>query len=79
LNIFLGIVLGALIAAAAAVAAEFTRGNVETPKELELLSGSQVLATIPRQGRDRRSLIIDKRRLLTVGNPPPEFVPEVSE
>ncbi|HEV7397685.1 MAG TPA: GumC family protein [Pyrinomonadaceae bacterium] len=79
LNLFLGIVLGVLISVAAAIAAEFTRGNVETPQELELLSGSQVLATIPKQGRDRRSLIIDKRRLLTVGNPPPEFVSEVNE
>lgn len=78
LNLILGIVLGALISLAAAVTAEFLRGNVETPRELEMLSGSHVLATIPVQSRDSRSLIIDKRRLLSVGNPP-ELSAEVNE
>src|SRR6185312_1916458 len=78
LNLILGIVMGALISLASAITAEFLRGNVETPRELEMLSGSHVLATIPVQGRTRRSLIIDKRRLLSVGSPA-EVAAEVSE
>jgi len=78
LNLILGIVMGALISLASAITAEFLRGNVETPRELEMLSGSHVLATIPVQSRTRRSLIIDKRRLLSVGSPA-EVAAEVSE
>jgi uncharacterized protein involved in exopolysaccharide biosynthesis len=63
LNLLLGLVLGLLVSGGSAVAAEFLRENVQTPRELELLSGSAVLATIPRDSGGRRSLIIDKRRL----------------
>jgi succinoglycan biosynthesis transport protein ExoP len=66
LNLVLGIVLGALVALAGAITAEFLRESVETPRELEL--SGQVLATIPKLARGRGSLIIDKRRLLTAGN-----------
>ena len=63
LNLFLGLVLGALVSVGSVVAAEFLRQNVATPRELEILSGSPVLATIPKATGGRRSLIIDKRRL----------------
>lgn len=63
LNLLLGVFLGALVSVGSVITAEFFRENVETPRELELLSGSQVLATIPKNGSGRRSLIIDKRRL----------------
>jgi uncharacterized protein involved in exopolysaccharide biosynthesis len=63
LNLLLGIFLGAVVSIASVIAAEFFRENVQTARELELLSGSPVLATIPQNGGGRRSLIIDKRRL----------------
>ncbi len=66
LNLLLGIVLGVFIALGSAIAAEFLRESVETPRELEL--SGQVLATIPRFSPARASLIIDKRRLLTAGS-----------
>jgi uncharacterized protein involved in exopolysaccharide biosynthesis len=68
LNLVLGIVLGALIGLGSAITAEFFRESVETPRELELSAGGQVLATIPKLARGRGSLIIDKRRLLTAGS-----------
>lgn len=63
LNLMLGLFLGALVSIGSVIIAEFFRENVETPRELELLSGSQVLATIPKNAGGRRSLIIDKRKL----------------
>lgn len=68
LNLLLGLVLGALVSLGSAMAAEFFRESVETPRELELSAGGQVLATIPKLARGRGSLIIDKRRLLTAGS-----------
>jgi uncharacterized protein involved in exopolysaccharide biosynthesis len=74
LNLILGIVLGAIVSVGSVLAAEFTRQNVETPRELEILSGSPVLATIPKDVGGRRALIIDKRRLaLPPGEPEMEW------
>jgi uncharacterized protein involved in exopolysaccharide biosynthesis len=68
LNLLLGLVMGVLVSLGCAITAEFFRESVETPRELELSSGAQVLATIPKLARGRGSLIIDKRRLLTAGS-----------
>jgi uncharacterized protein involved in exopolysaccharide biosynthesis len=70
LNLLLGLVMGVLVSLGCAITAEFFRESVETPRELELSGGAQVLATIPKLARGRGSLIIDKRRLLTAGSEP---------
>jgi hypothetical protein len=60
--------MGVFVSLGCAITAEFFRESVETPRELELSGGAQVLATIPKLARGRGSLIIDKRRLLTAGS-----------
>ena len=75
LNLLLGILLGALVSVGSAVAAEFFRENVQTPRELEGLTGMPVLATVPHDRLSRRSPIIDRRRLLTEGEPQMEWAP----
>ena len=73
LNLLLGILLGALLSVGSAVAAEFFRESVQTPRELEGLTGMPVLATVPHDRLSRRSPIIDRRRLLTEGEPTMEW------
>jgi uncharacterized protein involved in exopolysaccharide biosynthesis len=76
LNLMLGLFLAVLVSVGSVITAEFFRENVETPRELELLSGSQVLATIPKNSNPNRSLIIDKRRLaLPAAEPEIEWAP----
>ena len=64
LNLLLGIFLGVLVSIGSVVAAEFFRENVHTPRELEALTGTPVLATVPQDHLSRRSLIIDQSRLI---------------
>jgi len=59
----MGIFLGALMSIASVIAAEFLREDVQTPRELEALTGTPVLATVPDDRSSRRSLIIEQRRL----------------
>ena len=69
LNLLLGIVLGAVVSVASVITVEFFRESVQTPRELEGLTGMPVLATVPHDRWSRRSLIIDRRRLaLTDGD-----------
>jgi len=63
LNLVLGLLLGVAVSIGVVIAAEFMRENVETPRELESLTGIPVLATVPTDRSARRSLIIDQRRL----------------
>jgi len=63
LNLFLGIFLGAVVSVASVIAAEFFRESVQTPRELEGLTGMPVLATVPHDRFSRRSLIVERRRL----------------
>ena len=58
LNLILGVFLGALLGIGSVVVAEFLRDSVLTPQELEVLTGKQVLASVPhtRQGRPRKSV-----------------------
>ncbi len=54
LNLILGVFLGALLAVGSVVIAEFMRDTVLTPGELEKLTGSPVLASLPNTGRASR-------------------------
>ncbi|HEV2884255.1 MAG TPA: GNVR domain-containing protein, partial [Pyrinomonadaceae bacterium] len=51
LNLMLGIVLGALLSAGTVLLAEFMRDTVVTPGELELMTGKEVLASVPTNRR----------------------------
>src|SRR5258706_12098805 len=69
LNLLLGIFLGAVVSVACVITAEFFRESVQTPRELEGLTGMLVLATVPHDRLSQRSLIIERRRLaLTEGD-----------
>lgn len=75
LNLFLGIFLGLVVSVGSVIAAEFFRESVQTPRELEGLTGMPVLATVPHDRWSRRSLIINRRRLaLSEGEPDLEMV-----
>ncbi len=64
LNLILGLALGLVLAAGSVVTVELLRETVTTPRELEALLGSPVLAALPRdRGAARRALIIEKPRL----------------
>jgi uncharacterized protein involved in exopolysaccharide biosynthesis len=54
LNLILGIFLGVLLSLGSVVVAEFLRDTVLTPRELELLTGQRVLASLPNTGRAPR-------------------------
>lgn len=64
LNLMLGLVLGLVLAAGSVITVELLRETVQTPRELEALLGSPVLAALPRdRSAARRSLIVGKPRL----------------
>jgi uncharacterized protein involved in exopolysaccharide biosynthesis len=58
LNLILGVFLGALLAIGSVVIAEFMRDTVLTPRELELLTGRHVLASLPNTGRQSRVTVV---------------------
>ena len=75
LNLVLGIFLGAMVSIGSVIAAEFIREDIQSPRELEVLTGLPVLATVPHERSSTRSLIIDQRRLaLPVAEPEIEWV-----
>ena len=75
LNLLLGIFLGAVVSVACMITAEFFRESVQTPHELEGLTGRLVLATVPHDRLSRRSLIIGRRPLaVTDGDPDLEMM-----
>jgi uncharacterized protein involved in exopolysaccharide biosynthesis len=64
LNLLLGIFLGLLLSGGSVFTVELLRETVNTPRELEALTGAPVLACLPKdRGGARRALIIEKRRL----------------
>jgi uncharacterized protein involved in exopolysaccharide biosynthesis len=63
LNLVLGLFLGAVVAIASVVAAEFLREDVHTPHELEALTGTPVLATVPKDRSSRGALVAEQGRL----------------
>lgn len=52
MTFILGLALGLFLGLVSAIAAEFFRDNVHTPRELEVLTGVQVMATFPMRGGD---------------------------
>lgn len=63
LNLMLGVFLGLLLSAGSVFTVELMRETVNTPRELEALTGDPVLASLPRDRSARRALIVEKRRL----------------
>ena len=59
LNLVLGIFLGALLSVGSVVVAEFLRDTVLTPRELEVLTGRRVLASLPNTGRPPRAVFVE--------------------
>lgn len=58
LNLILGAFLGVLLSVGSVVVAEFMRDTVLTPRDLELLTGQRVLASLPRMSRRRRATLV---------------------
>lgn len=63
LNLLLGIFLGVLLSAGSVFSVELLRQTINTPRELETLTGDPVLASLPKDRTARRALIVEKRRL----------------
>jgi hypothetical protein len=61
LNLILGVFLGALLSLGSLVVAEFMRDTVLTPRELELLTGQPVLASLPNTGRASRARAVESQ------------------
>jgi uncharacterized protein involved in exopolysaccharide biosynthesis len=62
LNLILGVFLGALLGIGSVVLAEFLRDTVLTPRELEVLTGKQVLASVPHTRQARRRMLVEPTR-----------------
>ncbi len=60
LNLILGVFLGVLLSIGSVVVAEFMRDTVLTPRDLELLTGQRVLASLPKMGRRQRAISIER-------------------
>lgn len=58
LNLILGVFLGALLSIGSVVIAEFLRDTVLTPRELEVLTGQRVLASLPKAGRAQPAKVV---------------------
>jgi len=58
LNLILGLFLGVLLSMGSVVIAEFMRDTVLTPRELEVLTGRRVLASLPNTGRVPRTMSV---------------------
>ena len=58
LNLILGVFLGVLLSIGSVVVAEFMRDTVLTPRDLELLTGGRVLASLPKMGERRRAVLV---------------------
>jgi uncharacterized protein involved in exopolysaccharide biosynthesis len=64
LNLLLGVFLGLLLSVGSVITVELLRETVNTPRELESLTGAPVLASLPRdRGATRRAMIAEKPRL----------------
>jgi uncharacterized protein involved in exopolysaccharide biosynthesis len=59
MNLILGVFLGVLLSVGSVVVAEFMRDTVLTPRDLELLTGQRVLASLPRMGRRQRAMLVE--------------------
>jgi len=63
LNLILGVFLGALLSIGSVVVAEFMRDTVLTPRELEVVTGKRVLASLPNMGRATRVMVAAPERV----------------
>ena len=63
LNLLLGVFLGALLSMGGVLVAEFMRDTVLTPRELEVLTGKRVLASLPKKRRAGRAVAVEGRNL----------------
>ncbi len=63
LNLILGVFLGILLSAGSVFSVELLRQTINTPRELEALTGAPVLASFPKDRSARRALVVEKRRL----------------
>jgi capsular polysaccharide biosynthesis protein len=68
MNLILGVFLGALLSIGSVVVAEFMRDTVLTPRELEVLTGKPVLASLPNMGRRSKVIVVEPEAM-----PEPEF------
>jgi uncharacterized protein involved in exopolysaccharide biosynthesis len=60
LNLILGVFLGVLLSIGSVVVAEFMRDTVLTPRDLELLTGHRVLASLPKMGRRQQAISVER-------------------
>ncbi len=72
-NLVLGVSLGLLLSVGSVFAAEFFRQTVNTPRELEALTGQSILAALPKDRGTRRSMIVETRRLSLPKPPVPDI------
>lgn len=72
LNLILGVFLGVLLSIGSVVVAEFLRDTVLTPRELELLTGQRVLASLPNTGRAPRATVVETPQLAQMEVSPPK-------
>jgi uncharacterized protein involved in exopolysaccharide biosynthesis len=72
LNLILGVFLGVLLSIGSVVIAEFLRDTVLTPRELELLTGQRVLASLPNTGRAPRARVVETPQLSQMDVSPPK-------
>ena len=59
LNLILGVFLGVLLSIGSVVVAEFMRDTVLTPRDLELLTGQRVLASLPTMRHRRQEIFVE--------------------
>jgi uncharacterized protein involved in exopolysaccharide biosynthesis len=63
MNLLLGVFLGALLGLGSVLIAEFMRDTVLTPRELEMLTGQRVLASVPKTSRVPRAVLVEDPEL----------------
>lgn len=76
LNLVLGMFLGGLLSIGSVVIAEFLRDTMLTPRELELLTGQRVLASLPNTGKARRKLSVASHTAESEVSEPVPFAPK---
>ena len=62
MNLILGVFLGGLLGIGSVVIAEYLRDTVLTPRELEVLTGKQVLASVPHMRQERQRILVKTAR-----------------
>ena len=76
LNLILGVFLGVLLSIGSVVIAEFLRDTVLTPRELELLTGQKVLASLSHTRKGPRVMVVESPAPETEVSGPVPFSPK---